>query len=95
MQPRLALHANDLACGCDAAGVAANVAQEDAELHRQGKVDGRPQAHLEKDICCATDLQHLGNELARVDMLCSELKTQMQAESQAQQLLKRLSGTIV
>ena len=94
-KPTHALYVNALvsACGCDAAGVSAKVAQLDAVLQRQGQIDYQPDAHLRKGICCAADLQHLASELVRLDMQCSELKTQMQAESQAQQLLKRLSGT--
>ena len=39
-------------------------------------------------------MQHILSELERLDMQSLELKTQVKAESQAQQLLKKLSGDV-
>lgn len=63
-----------------------------SELQRQAKIVDQPRASTQGGSCSANQLQQLQKELQRLDLQSSELKTQVQAELQAQQLLKRLSG---
>ncbi len=63
-----------------------------SELQWQAKIVDQLNDSSHGGSCSAKLLQQLQQELQRLDLQSSELKTQVQAESQAQQLLKRLSG---
>ncbi len=63
-----------------------------SELQRQAQVVDQLNASSHGCSCSAKQLQQLQEGLRRLDLQSSELTTQVQAESQAQQLLKRLSG---
>jgi len=79
-------------CQCSDAVITAQMRRLGSELQRQAKIVDQLDATSQGGSCSAKQLQQLQKELHRLDLQSSELKTQVQAELQAQQLLKRLSG---
>ena len=64
----------------------------ESELRQQAQLIQKLLASPHADTRTVRKLQRLAEELEKLDMQYSELASQVQAESQAQQLLKSLSG---
>ena len=66
-----------------------------SELHEQAQLIQQLLASPQADTKTLWKLQRRAEDLERLEMQFSELANQVQAEAQAQHLLKSLSGTFV